>query len=80
MRPCKFLQITIFRSNLNESALLIGRQKTIGVFSQRAGEDEMQPRLFGGGTPVDVEDVLLEMVRPAEVFAAEGAGEGIPGT
>lgn len=32
MHPCKFLQITvtIFRSNLNESFLLIGRQKTIG--------------------------------------------------
>jgi len=29
---------------------------------------------------VDVEDVLLEMVRPTEVLAAEGAGEGIPGT
>lgn len=57
----------------------IGRRKTIGETA--AGEDETgQPRLFGDGAPVDVEDVLLEMVRPAEVFAAEGAGEGIPGT
>lgn len=38
-----------------------------------------QPWLFGYGAPVDVEDVLLEMVRPAEVFAAEGAGESVPG-
>lgn len=39
----------------------------------------MQPRLFGDCAPVDVEDVLLEMIRSTEVLAAEGAGEGIPG-
>jgi len=26
---------------------------------------------------VDIEDVLLEMIRPAEELAAEGAGEGV---
>lgn len=28
---------------------------------------------------MDVQDMLLEVIRPAEVLAAEGAGEGIPG-
>lgn len=41
--------------------------------------DEAQPRLFSNGAPVDVENMLLEVIRPAEVLAAEGAGEGIPG-
>lgn len=40
---------------------------------------EAQPWLFCDGASVDVEDMLLEMIRPAEVLAAEGAGEGIPG-
>ncbi|KYM90894.1 hypothetical protein ALC53_01660 [Atta colombica] len=29
---------------------------------------------------MDVEDMLLEVIRSAEVFAAESAGEGIPGS
>lgn len=29
---------------------------------------------------MDVEDMLLEMVRPAEILAAESAGEGVPGS
>lgn len=48
-------------------------------FSLCAERDEAQPRLFSNGAPVDVENMLLEMIRPAEVLAAEGAGEGIPG-
>lgn len=53
--------------------------------SLRAEGDEAQPRLFSDKgspwtIPVDVEDMLLEVIRSAEVLAAEGAGEGIPGS
>ncbi|EFN84243.1 hypothetical protein EAI_10031 [Harpegnathos saltator] len=50
-----------------------------GFLCAEGGEAE-QPWLFGNGAAVDVEDVLLEVIRPAEVFAAEGAGEGVPGS
>lgn len=41
----------------------------------------MQHRiLFGDGTSVDVEDVLLEVVRPAECLSAQSTGEGVPGS
>ena len=48
--------------------------------SLHAEGDETQPRLFSDGTPMDVENMLLEVIRSAEVFAAESAGEGIPGS
>lgn len=37
----------------------------------------VQPWLFGDGTPVNIEDVLLEVIRPAEELAAKGAGKGV---
>jgi len=66
---------------MSVNRFVINRQRAIGKnVSVRAEGDEAQPRLFSDGGPVDVEDMLLEMIRPAEVLAAEGAGEGIPGS
>lgn len=58
-----------------------GGEPMVGCASRMCAErDEAQPRLFSNGAPVDVENMLLEVIRPAEVLAAEGAGEGIPGS